>query len=110
MDTSSSAQNPVTNTMAIISLVTALLSWLVLPTIGAVVAIVTGYMARREIRESGGTQTGDVLAVLGIVLGALNIVVSCVGLLVFVLIFGGLVGLSGCAILNESVSYLPALP
>jgi len=64
---------PQTSTMAIVSLVSGIASWLVLPLIGAVVAVITGHMARSEIRESGGRLTGDGLATAGLVLGYLQI-------------------------------------
>jgi len=64
---------PQTSTMAIVSLVSGIASWLVLPLIGAVVAVVTGHMARNEIRQSGGQLTGDGLATAGLVLGYLQI-------------------------------------
>ena len=88
-----------TNTMAIISLVTGLLGWFAFPIIGAIVAVITGHMARREIRDSYGGQSGDGLAVAGLILGYLNLAMTCVGILVVVLVFGGMIGLSGCAIL-----------
>lgn len=37
--------------------------------IGSVLALVFGYRARREIRESNGSQSGDGMATAGIVLG-----------------------------------------
>ena len=46
------APTPPTNTMAIVSLVSAILSWFIIPFLGAIVAVITGHMARREIRES----------------------------------------------------------
>jgi hypothetical protein len=38
-----------TNTMAIVSLVSGILSWFMFPVIGALVAVVAGHMARNEI-------------------------------------------------------------
>ncbi len=102
-----------TSTMAIVSLVSGILSWVIFPFIGAVVAIITGHMARSEIKSNPGMQ-GDGLAVVGLVLGYLHIVTFCGGLLLFLLFFGGVVGLSGCAILSEagnaSGAVIPPLP
>ena len=95
---------PPTNTMAIISLVSGILSWFVLPFIGGVVAIVTGHMARSEIKSSRGAQGGEALAIVGLVLGYLHLIGFCVGILVFLLFFGGMIGLSGCAILSGAGS------
>ncbi|MCP4708719.1 MAG: hypothetical protein GY869_08850, partial [Planctomycetes bacterium] len=36
------------------------------------------------------------------ILGYLNLLGACVGVLFFLLIFGGAIGLSGCAILSEA--------
>ncbi len=47
--------------------------------IGAVLALVFGYRARREIRDSSGRKTGTGLATAGIVLGWIGIVIVVVG-------------------------------
>ena len=47
--------------------------------IGAVLALVFGYRARREIRDSAGRKTGMGLATAGIVLGWIGIVIVVVG-------------------------------
>jgi hypothetical protein len=97
-----------TNTMAVVSLVSGVASWFFLPTIGAIVAIITGHMARNQIKSSYGAESGDGLALIGLILGYLNLVLSCVGILFFVLIFGSLIGLSGCAVLSDAASFVPA--
>jgi hypothetical protein len=40
--------------LAIVSLVMGILGWTLLPTLGAIVAIITGHMAKNEIRKSNG--------------------------------------------------------
>ena len=55
-----------TNGMAIASMVLGIL-WLYW--IGSILALVFGYMAKRQIRDSGGTQAGSGMATAGIVLG-----------------------------------------
>lgn len=57
---------PRTNGLAIASLVLGIL-WLY--GIGAILALVFGYMAKTQIDQSGGTQSGRGMAVAGIVLG-----------------------------------------
>ncbi len=54
------------NGLAIAALVTGILwfTW-----IGAVLGVIFGYVARRQIREAKGWQTGDGMAVAGLVLG-----------------------------------------
>ncbi|MGI8688757.1 MAG: DUF4190 domain-containing protein [Thermomicrobiales bacterium] len=67
--------------MAVISLVSGILTWIAIPVIGAVVAIMLGHGARRLIRRSGGELLGDGMAVAGIVLGyaQLFIIVLLIG-------------------------------
>jgi|GEM_PF-1821236 len=66
-----------TNAWAIVSLVASILSWLGLFGIGGIVGIIAGLIARSEIVNSHGTQTGDGLALAGIIIGAINLVASC---------------------------------
>ena len=47
--------SPPTNTMAVISLVSGILSWFIFPVVGALVAVITGHMARNEIRSCSKT-------------------------------------------------------
>ncbi len=58
-----------TSTLATVSLIAGILSFVVFPIIGAVVAIWTGYEARKETRSVPPRATGDGLATAGIVLG-----------------------------------------
>lgn len=86
-----------TSSLAIASLVSGILGWTLLPVIGSLVAVVTGHMARAEIRRAGGTLGGDGLAVAGLVLGWLAIATAvAVALMIVVAIvfFGGLAWLS----------------
>lgn len=64
------AQN---SSKAVVSLVFGILGITPIPLIGGIVALVTGYPARKEIRESGGRLTGDGLALAGIILGWISI-------------------------------------
>jgi uncharacterized membrane protein len=59
-----------TNSSAIASLLLGLF-WFA--GIGSVLAIIFGYRARREIKNSGGSQKGSALATVGIVLGWIGI-------------------------------------
>ena len=78
-----------TNTLAIISLVTGIGSFFahIVPGIGgftvALVAIVTGYMARKQIRESG--EQGMGMATAGMVIGIIHL--ALLGLLILFLVF-----------------------
>lgn len=69
------------STMAIISLVAGILGWTLLPGISSIAAIITGHLAKKEIRESGGSLSGDGLATFGLILGysavGIGVVVGC---------------------------------
>jgi len=77
-----------TNSMAIVSVVSGALGWVGVPLIASIVAVVCGHIARGQIRQSG--EEGDVLAIIGLVLGYAHILALCVGTAVVVLIYGGL--------------------
>ena len=82
-----------TSALAITSLVAGLLGWTFLPLIGSVVAIVTGHMARSEIRRAQGQVEGDGLAIAGLVLGWLVVAFTVITILFFVFFLGGLAAL-----------------
>jgi uncharacterized membrane protein len=65
-----------TSKLSVISIVFATLAWTVLPLVGAIVAIATGHAAIYRIRRSCDQLKGKSLAILGLVLGYLNIVVT----------------------------------
>ena len=90
------ASSPPTNTMAVVSLISGIASWFFLPFLAAIVAIVTGHMARNQINQSFGREGGDALALVGLILGYLNLAFSC---LLPILIFGGVISVGGiCSI------------
>ncbi|HET6805016.1 MAG TPA: DUF4190 domain-containing protein [Frateuria sp.] len=61
--------HPTTSAMAVVSLIFGIASWCVLPVLGAIVAVIFGHLARGEIRRAPGRLEGDGLAVIGLVLG-----------------------------------------
>ncbi len=79
-----------TSSTAIVALVAGLLSWILLPFIASVVAIIAGHMARSEIRRSNGALDGDGLALAGMVLGYVQIALALVAIIAVFLFFGGL--------------------
>ena len=86
-----------TSVLAIISLVTGLLGWTLLPVLGSIGAIITGHIARSEIRRDPTAIEGDGLAIAGLVLGYAMVAITILGLLMAVLFFGGLLGLVSLA-------------
>jgi hypothetical protein len=88
--------------LAVVSLVCGILGWTLLPMLGSAAAVVTGHLARAEIRASQGRLEGDGLALGGLVLGWVSIalgLLTLAGIALIVLLFGGL-----AAFLAASVS------
>lgn len=85
-----------TSTTAVVSLISGLLGWTLLPLLGSVVAIITGHIARSEIRRNPESLQGDGLAVAGLILGYAGI---AIGVVIFVglLMLGGLAALLALA-------------
>jgi len=84
-----------TNTLAIVSLVAGIASFFghIIPGLGgftiALIAVITGYLARKQIRETG--EKGMGIATAGMVIGAAHmvlIVLLVVGLLFLALVLG----------------------
>lgn len=98
-------QSAPNNSLALVSVITGALSYLghVVPIVGgstlAIVAIVTGYMARNQIKETG--ESGMTMAKVGMILGIVNLALTALIVLFFILlifVFG--IGLFGIAARN----------
>lgn len=85
-----------TSTLAIVSLVAGILGWSLVPTLGAIVAVITGHMAKNEIRRSGGMMGGDGLATAGLILGYLHLALVVVGLCLGALMIAGAISVPVC--------------
>ncbi|MBW8074306.1 MULTISPECIES: DUF4190 domain-containing protein [Metallibacterium] len=80
-----------TSGTAVASLVFGVLTWVMLPFIGAVLAVVLGHVARGEIRRAApGSVQGDGMALAGLVLGYTH--------LALVLLFLAVVAMIGWAV------------
>ena len=81
-----------TSTLAIVSLVSAILGFTFVPIIGTIVALITGYMARSETRAIPARASGDGLATAGIIMGwvqvALAVITVCCAIAYFVFVLG----------------------
>jgi hypothetical protein len=62
-----------TSPLAVISLITGIGSYFFLPFFGGIAAIITGLMAKKQIRESGGKLSGLGMANAGQILGWVQI-------------------------------------
>ncbi|MER3514520.1 MAG: hypothetical protein C4310_09150 [Chloroflexota bacterium] len=88
--------------MAIVSLVTGILGLTLCVGLGGVIALITGYMARNEIRQKPGMYTGEGLATAGLVLGGVGIAYFVLSLVLGVLGFMFAMAFSLCATLGLS--------
>jgi hypothetical protein len=79
--------------MAIVSVIAGGLAWFAAPVLASIVAIVTGHMARSQIRSSAGTEDGDGLAIAGLVLGYVSLLLGLLALVAMVMMFLGIIGL-----------------
>lgn len=95
-----------TSSVAIVSLIAGILGLTLVPIAGSIVAIITGMMAKKEIRESGGTLGGDGLATAGLVTGwlgaALAILGLCLAMLVIFTALFGILGITGATIYSAA--------
>ena len=84
---------------AVISLISGIANFLGIWFLGAVVARITGYVAKNEIDKSNGSIGGERLANTGIILGwvgiGLSILMLCLTLLVILGVIGGSIALCG---------------
>ena len=95
------------SSMSIISLITGILGITFIPFIGSIIALITGYMAKKEIRASGGALGGDGLATAGLVLGWIGVGLGVIG----ICIFGVTLAIPFCiAIFAASSEYNSLLP
>ena len=84
---------PPTSSLSLTSLIMGIVGWVLLPVVGSIIAVITGHMAKKEIRESGGLLGGDGMATAGLILGYSNIalgVCGCLTLLLFPALLAGL--------------------
>jgi hypothetical protein len=98
-----------TNDKALISLIAGILGVSFLPLIGSIVAVVTGGMARREIRDSAGAYGGEGMATAGLVLGWIGIALSVIGLCVFGVVIAIPFCLGLFALTSDFNTFIPAV-
>ncbi|MCS6907026.1 MAG: DUF4190 domain-containing protein [Anaerolineales bacterium] len=72
--------SPPTSSMAVVSLVAGILGLSLFPFIGSIVAVITGNMAKGEIRNSRGALGGEGLAKAGVILGWIGIGLGVLGI------------------------------
>jgi hypothetical protein len=87
------AQAPGTHTLAIVSLVLSILGLVgALPLVGSIGGIISGHIARQEIREKPHQYGGDGIARAGVILGWIGV---------------GLIVLAACAVIAALLFFVP---
>ena len=82
-----------TSPLAIVSLIAGILGFMGFPVIASIVAIVTGFAARKETRSSPPKAAGDGMATAGIVMGWIQIALSVVAICCFIVYFVFVIGI-----------------
>jgi hypothetical protein len=73
-----------TNTLAIVSFALGIAGYVVLPFIAGIAAIVTGHMARGQIKQTG--EGGGGFALAGLILGYINVLLSVLAVAIIVVV------------------------
>ncbi|NLF12571.1 MAG: DUF4190 domain-containing protein [Anaerolineaceae bacterium] len=94
--------------LAVVSLVLGIAAWLLLPIIGALGAIVTGHLARRDVRQSEGRLGGSGMALAGLLLGYGQM--AGIIILTLVLVVAGLLSNAGQRDLAGPAAASPVAP
>jgi len=93
MTTNTQNQLPITTSpWSIVSLISGISSYLVLPFLGGIIALITGYVARREIKSSNGALSGSGMATAGLWLGWINIILCVLAVIFIILLVVGIIG------------------
>ncbi|MFA5709342.1 DUF4190 domain-containing protein [Mycolicibacterium sp.] len=74
------------NTMALTSLVLGIVGMLCCGAVLGIPAVITGVMAKRQIADSGGAQSGDGQALWGIILGAVSSAFTVLAFIIWVVV------------------------
>ena len=77
-----------TSTLAIVSMISGILVFTAFPLLGSIVAVWTGYEARKETRAEPPRAAGDGMATAGIVMGWIGIGLAVVGICCVIAYFG----------------------
>jgi hypothetical protein len=87
--------------LAIASLVLGICGLTILPLLASILAIIFGYMARRDIRQRPDEVSGEGMAMAGIVMGWIAVGLAVAGLL----LFGATIGCGICSAIGTAGTY-----
>ena len=81
-----------TDGMAVAALTLSIVSFLFCPVIAAVLALIFGYMSLRNIKDSGGSLTGEPMARAGIIISWVHLgICALVGIFILIVVLIGVV-------------------
>lgn len=87
---------PRTSALAIVSLIFGILTYFILPFVGALIAVICGHAARSEIRRAPpGMVSGNGLALAGLILGWIQIAMLTLAVAAILLVLVGGIHTSG---------------
>ena len=75
------------NGLAITSMILGIVGLVLIPILASILALVFGYMARGQIKSSGGRQGGSGFALAGIIMGWIGVGLGVLGIIFFVAVF-----------------------
>lgn len=98
-------QEQTTSVWSIVSLIGGIANFVGFPFWGAVIALVTGYIAKSEIEKSHGSVGGERLAQAGLILGWVGIGLGVLTIFLSILVVLGLIGgIAACGPLSEFIN------
>jgi hypothetical protein len=74
-----------TNSLAVVSLILGLTSFSVFPVLGAIAAVITGHLAKQEMKANPDRYSGDGFATAGLILGYTHLALTVI-IIVFTLV------------------------
>lgn len=74
-----------TNTLAIVSLISSIASFVILPVIGSIVGVITGHMSLNQLKTSG--EQGRGMALAGTIVGWVGLGLTILGIIAAILFF-----------------------
>ena len=81
-----------TSVWAVVSLISGISNYLGFFIFGAIIALITGYVAKNEIRDGNGQIEGERLASAGVILGWIGLGLALLAVCLFVAVAVGLTG------------------
>lgn len=97
-----------TNTLAIVSFVASILNFVQCFFVGSIVAIITGHIARRQIKRTG--EQGNGWALAGLIIGYVGVALTILGITGFlVFVFGFSPGISQTMARDDARKYASAI-